>query len=225
MSGVAVIVPAAGSGTRFGGDLPKQFRELAGKPIVQHVIERFLLDDRVDHVIVAVAERLLAVVQRSSSERVHFVAGGASRLQSVTRALEAVPDGPEVIAVHDAVRPFFTTATFHALLAAAAQTGASFPGIPVTDTIHLVNENRIVSTPERHMLFAAQTPQCFRIQILRDVLARAAQDNDDATDEAGLAARYGFEVALVPGDAMNFKITRPEDLIVAERVFQRWSAE
>jgi 2-C-methyl-D-erythritol 4-phosphate cytidylyltransferase len=225
MSGVAVIIPAAGSGTRFGGDLPKQFLELAGKPIVQHVIERFLLDDRVDHVIVAVAEPLLAVVRRGSSERVHFVAGGASRLQSVTRGLEAVPDGFDVVAVHDSVRPFFTTTTLHALLDAAAQTGASFPGIPVTDTIHLVDDNRIVSTPERHMLFAAQTPQCFRVEILRDVLARAARANDDATDEAGLAAKYGYAVALVPGDAMNFKITRPEDLIVAERVFQRWSTE
>lgn len=225
MSGVAVIIPAAGSGTRFGGDLPKQFRELAGKPIVQHVIERFLLDDRVSHVVVAVAEQLLAVVQPGASERVHFVAGGASRLQSVTHGLAAVPDGPDIIAVHDAVRPFFAKATFHALLEAAQESGASFPGVPVTDTIHLVEQNVIVSTPHRHMLYAAQTPQCFRIEILRDVLARASRSNDDATDEAGLAAKYGYPVALVAGDPLNFKITRPEDLIVAERVFQRWSAE
>ncbi len=225
MSGAAVIIPAAGSGSRFGGDLPKQFRELGGKPIVQHVIERFLLDERVGKLIVAVAEPLLAVVRRGSSERVHFVAGGASRLQSVTRGLEAVPDGFDLVAVHDAVRPFFATATFHALLDAAAASGASFPGIPVTDTIHLVDDNRIVSTPERHMLFAAQTPQCFRTGILRDVLARAARDDDEATDEAGLAAKYGYPVTLVAGDPMNFKITGPEDLIVAERVFQRWSAE
>ena len=225
MNGVAVIIPAAGSGTRFGGELPKQFRELAGKPIVQHVIERFVLDERVGRVIVPVAEQLLAAVRESSSERVYFVAGGATRLQSVMRGVEAVPEGYDLIAVHDAVRPFFATATFHALLDAAAESDASFPGIPVTDTIHLVEDDRIVSTPQRHMLFAAQTPQCFRIDVLRDVLARASRNNDDATDEAGLAAKYGYAVALVPGDPLNFKITRPEDLIVAERVFERWSAE
>lgn len=225
MSGVAVIVPAAGSGTRFGGDLPKQFRELAGKPILQHVIERFVLDERVGRIVVPVAEQLLGVVRENSSERVVFVAGGATRLQSVTRGLEVVPAGFDLIAVHDAVRLFFATETFHALLDAAAEAGASFPGIPVTDTIHLVEGDRIVSTPERHMLFAAQTPQCFRLEVLRDVLARAARNNDDATDEAGLAAKYGYSVALVPGDPLNFKITRPEDLVVAERVFERWSAE
>ena len=132
----------------------------------------------------------------------------------------------EIVAVHDAVRPFFTNATFHALLDAAAASGASFPGLPVTDTIHIVDDDsRIVATPQRRMLFAAQTPQCFRTVILRDVLARAAQGGDDATDEAGLAAKYGYPVVLVAGDPTNFKITRPEDLIVAERMYQRWSAE
>lgn len=225
MNGVAVIIPAAGSGSRFGGELPKQFRELAGKPILQHVIERFVLDERVGLVIVPVAEQLLAAVRQGSSERVHFVSGGATRLQSVTRGVEAVPDEFDVIAVHDAVRPFFATSTFHALLDAAAESGASFPGLPVTDTIHIVDDNLIVSTPQRDTLFAAQTPQCFRIEVLRDVLEHAARNKDEATDEAGLAAKYGHAVALVPGDPLNFKITRPEDLIVAERVFERWSAE
>ena len=78
-----------------------------------------------------------------------------------------------------------------------------------------------MQTPERQLLFAAQTPQCFRTAVLRDVLTRAA--DDDATDEAGLAARFGYDVRLVPGDAMNFKITRPEDLAIAERMLEQWS--
>jgi 2-C-methyl-D-erythritol 4-phosphate cytidylyltransferase len=221
MTGAIVIVPAAGSGTRFGGDLPKQFRELGGKPIVQHVIERFLLDERVARVIVPVAEQLLAVVNRGSSERVEFVAGGATRQQSVRRGLDAVPDGYEIVAVHDAVRPFFAVETFHKLLDLAAESGAAFPGLPVIDTIHVVEGDRITATPDRRLLFAAQTPQCFRLEVLRDVLARAEGNQDDATDEAGLAAKYGHVVRLLAGDPMNFKITQPEDLIVAERVFER----
>jgi 2-C-methyl-D-erythritol 4-phosphate cytidylyltransferase len=215
---VAVIIPAAGSGSRFGGDIPKQFRLLGGKPILQRVVERFLAHERVGRIIVAVAEML--VDEAKQTERVRFVAGGATRQQSVSNALAAVTD-EDLVAVHDAVRPFFTYGTFGALLDAAAEHGAAFPGVPVTDTIHLVRDERIVETPERQVLFAAQTPQCFRTAVLRDVLARAA--GDDATDEAGLAARFGYDVQLVPGDAMNFKITRPEDLATAERMLEQWS--
>jgi 2-C-methyl-D-erythritol 4-phosphate cytidylyltransferase len=215
---VAVIIPAAGSGSRFGGDIPKQFRLLGGKPILQRVVERFLAHERVGRIIVAVAEML--VDEAKQTERVRFVAGGATRQQSVSNALQFVGD-EDLVAVHDAVRPFFGYGTFGALLDAAAAHGAAFPGVPVTDTIHLVQDERIVQTPERQLLFAAQTPQCFRTAILRDVLARAA--GDDATDEAGLAARLGYDVRLVPGDAMNFKITRPEDLAMAERMLEQGS--
>jgi len=212
---VAVIIPAAGSGSRFGGEIPKQFRLLGGKPILQLVVERFLAHERVSRIVVAVAEML--VDEAKQTDRVKFVAGGATRQQSVTNALASVGD-VELVAVHDAVRPFFTYGTFDALLAAAAEHGAAFPGVPVTDTIHLVRDDRIVQTPDRPALVAAQTPQCFRAAILRDVLTRAA--GDDATDEAGLAARFGHEVRVVPGDPTNFKITRPEDLAMAERMLE-----
>ncbi len=225
MSGAIVIVPAAGSGSRFGGETPKQFRELGGKPILQHVIERFILDERVARIIVPVAEPLLAAISRQSSERVQFVAGGATRQQSVRCGLDAIGEGFEIVVVHDAVRPFFVTATFHALLDAAAEVGAAFPGLPVTDTVHVVAYDRIASTPDRRQLFAAQTPQCFRIEVLRDVMAHAERNDDDATDEAGLAAKYGHAVRLVTGDPMNFKITRPEDLIVAEHLLERLGSQ
>jgi 2-C-methyl-D-erythritol 4-phosphate cytidylyltransferase len=214
---VAVIIPAAGSGSRFGGDIPKQFRMLGGKPILQRVVERFLVHERVGHIVVAVAEILLAEVKQT--DRVRFVAGGATRQQSVANALAAVGDDEELVAVHDAVRPFFAYETFDALLAAAAEHGAAFPGLPVTDTIHVVRDESVIQTPERQLLFAAQTPQCFRTTVLRDILARAA--GDDATDEAGLAARLGYAVRLVPGDAVNFKITRAEDLAMAERILEQ----
>jgi len=222
---VIVIIPAAGSGSRFGGNIPKQFQQLAGKPLIQHVIERFLLDANVSRVIVPVAEMLLGSVK--NSERVTFIAGGATRQQSVMRGVAAAGEGAELIAIHDAARPLFSTSTFHAVISAARDAGAALPVIPVTDTIHVMtNGATVAETLDRSMLGAAQTPQCFRPDILRDVLERAASDGvTAATDEAGLAARYGYLVKAVPGDPRNLKITLPEDLAIAESYLEQWSEE
>jgi len=217
-----VLIPAAGSGQRFGGEIPKQFRMLAGTPILLRVIERFFNDENVAQIVVAVAEPLLANVKQT--ERVKFVAGGVTRQESVTNAFAAADGEYDVVAVHDAVRPFFKLATFHGLLDAAREFGGSFPAAPVTDTIHIVREDILDSTPDRSTLVAAQTPQCFRPEILREVLARAHEDGLDGTDEAGLAAHYGFTVRAVPGDVSNFKITRAEDLAFAEAHFEELSA-
>lgn len=211
-----VVIPAAGSGTRFGGELPKQYLPLGGRTILDRTIDRFLDSDLVDEVIVAVSSDRL----QPDRERVRFVAGGATRQESVTNALAAT-GGFELVAVHDAVRPFFPIDALAALLDAARQHGASLPALPVTDTIHVTRDGAIASTPDRAQLVAAQTPQCFRVEILRDVLARAARNGDRGTDEAGLAARYGFAVQVLPGDPRNFKITRPEDLERAARMEER----
>lgn len=220
---VVVIVPAAGTGSRFGSGIPKQFQQLAGKPLVQHVIERFLLDENVLRVVVPVSELLLTSVK--NSERVTFVAGGETRQQSVIHAL-AEADEAELIAVHDAVRPLFSTLLFHSVIAAAREAGAALPVIPVTDTIHVMTEEATVAqTLDRTMLAAAQTPQCFRAEVLRDVLARAQEEGVTGTDEAGLAARFGYTVKAVPGDPRNLKITVPEDLAIAESYLQQWSKE
>jgi len=222
---VLVIIPAAGSGTRFGGDVPKQFQPLGGKPLVQRAVERFLFDAVVTRVIVPVMEKLVDAVKSSPGERVTFVAGGATRLQSVTRGLEASGGEFDLIAIHDAVRPFFSFDTFHATLDAAREHGAAFPGISLPDTVHEIANEAIAKTLDRSVLVAAQTPQCFRADVLREVLARAAREDADATDEAGLAAKYGHHVHLVRGDSMNFKITRPEDLVMAERIYAEWGGE
>ena len=219
---LVVIIPAAGTGSRFGGGLPKQFQTLAGKPMIQHVIERFLLDELVTRVVVPVAEVLLASVK--NSDRVTFVAGGETRQQSVIRGL-AETDEAELIAVHDAARPLFSHAIFHAVIAAARDVGAALPVIPVSDTIHLMNaDGTVAQTLDRTMLGAAQTPQCFHAEILREVLARAEREGVEGTDEAGLAAQFGYRVRGVPGDPRNLKITVPEDLAIAESYLQQWSS-
>ena len=222
---VLVIIPAGGAGSRFGAQIPKQFHLLAGKPILQHTIERFLGDEEVEKIIVPVVEAALPGVDRSPVARVQFVAGGKTRLQSVTRAFEAAKDDFDFVGIHDAVRPFFRHATFRAVLQAASESGAAFPALPVTDTIHVLENGMIRETLDRSTLAAAQTPQCFRADVLRDVLRRAAETGDDGTDEAGLAARYGYKVRAVPGDGMNMKITRPDDLALAEAHFNDWSVQ
>jgi len=220
---IVVIVPAAGAGSRFGSGIPKQFQQLAGKPLVQHVIERFLLDEHVSRVVVPVAEVLLASVK--NSERVSFVAGGATRQESVIRGL-AEADEAELIAVHDAARPLFSPAIFHAVIAAAREVGAALPVIPVNDTIHVMKDDATVAeTLDRAMLGAAQTPQCFRAEILRDVLERAQREGIHGTDEAGLAVRFGYTVKGIPGDPRNLKITVPEDLELAESYLRQWSEQ
>jgi 2-C-methyl-D-erythritol 4-phosphate cytidylyltransferase len=221
MRRLVVIVPAAGAGARFGGAIPKQFMTLGGKPIIQHVIERFLLDELVERVIVPVSQQLLASVK--NTERVAFIAGGETRQQSVIRGVEEAADA-DLIAIHDAVRPLFAIETLHAVAIAAAEIGAALPVVPVVDTIHVMNEDAtIASTLDRGQLGAAQTPQCFRAALLREILERAEREGVTGTDEAGLAARFGHMVKAVPGDPRNLKITLPEDLAVAESYLEQWS--
>jgi 2-C-methyl-D-erythritol 4-phosphate cytidylyltransferase len=211
---ILVIIPAAGSGTRIGGDVPKQFRKVGDRTILQYVIDRFLATDDVARVVVPVSSDWLPRMQQElSGDRLQVVAGGETRQESVWRGLLAV-EGSEfdVVAVHDAVRPFFSIDAFHAAVEAAHREGAALLAIPVTDTIHGVHDGTIAATLDRRDLVAAQTPQCFRPQLLREVLERAAAEGIEGTDEAGLAARFGFTVRVVPGDPGNFKITRPEDL-------------
>lgn len=218
---ILVIIPAAGSGTRLGGDVPKQYRTFGGRTILQRVIDRFLADAEVTLIVVPVSDDWLGRMQQElSGDRVEVVAGGETRQESVRRGLLAA-EGSEfdVVAVHDAVRPFFTVESFRAAVDAARYDGAALPAIPVTDTIHGVHDGTIAATLDRRDLVAAQTPQCFRPQLLREVLARAATEGVEGTDEAGLAARYGFTVRVVPGDPGNFKITRPEDLELAKARF------
>lgn len=212
---ISVIVPAAGTGSRFGGGLPKQFQPLLGKPILQHVVERFLLDDNVSRVVVPVAEILLASIRQSAEDRIKFVAGGETRQESVIRGLAEIDDA-DVIAIHDAARPLFSIELFHRVIAAAAEYGAALPAVPLSDTVHVIEDEFVSLTLDRSSLGAAQTPQAFRAEVLREILEKAQQDGITGTDEAGLAVRYGYRVRAVAGESMNFKITHPLDLVIAE---------
>ena len=221
---VAIIV-AAGHGTRAaaGGDVTtrKQYRELAGVPVLVHTLRRFDEAAGIDQTVAVVPESeidntLALAREHGIGKLARAVAGGASRTESVWRGLQAVDPSAEVVAVHDGVRPFVAAAEIDATVRAAASTGAAVLVTPVTDTVKGVEGGRITGTFPRERLWRALTPQCFRQELLRRAYAEAVSAGLEATDDSALVERLGVAVLAVEGDPRNIKLTRPEDFALAE---------
>ncbi|HKX26455.1 MAG TPA: 2-C-methyl-D-erythritol 4-phosphate cytidylyltransferase [Blastocatellia bacterium] len=226
------IIPAAGSGTRFGKPTPKQFVEIAGAPIIVHTLRKFAACREIDLTIVALRQsefesfgQMLSAYGLGREQELRLVEGGAERSESVLKALEAAAAWqPELVAVHDAVRPLVTPEQISAVLARARETGAAILALPATDTIKEAEQGIIRQTLDRRRIYLAQTPQAFRYELLR----RANQEARAAglppallTDDSLLVERLGEPVAIVEGTRDNVKITTPEDLALAERILER----
>ena len=238
---VAVILPAAGLGTRMGknsaektGTSRKQFMLLDGSPILIHTVRKFAASDRVSEIVVAVrAEDLEWVGEMLAQEFpgrnaraavVRVVEGGNSRQESVENALATVGPGIDLVAVHDAVRPFIDLETIHKVLDEAAETGAAIVGVPAVDTVKQVSRGtghvRIRATLPREKLVMAQTPQVFRYDLLARAFRLAREDGFIGTDESSLVERLDVEVNVVPGSDRNIKITKPGDMDLAHLFLQ-----
>jgi 2-C-methyl-D-erythritol 4-phosphate cytidylyltransferase/2-C-methyl-D-erythritol 2,4-cyclodiphosphate synthase len=221
---VTAIIAAGGRGTRFGGVQPKQLSLLGGRPILQHSVQAFLDSAAISDVIVALPAELAAdppAYLRSVGKPLQVVAGGARRQDSVSRAFERVSAHTEIVVIHDAARPLVTDAVIRRTIDAADAGGAAIAALRARDTVKRAGVDGIITaTLPREEIFLAQTPQAFRVTVLRDALAFA----DDATDEAALAERAGHHVRVVDGDARNLKVTTPEDLAIAERLLTGASA-
>jgi 2-C-methyl-D-erythritol 4-phosphate cytidylyltransferase len=227
---VFAILPAAGLGTRMAGPQPKQFLTLDGVPILIHSLRAFASVKRVTAIYVAVRQSEMERVQAQIAEyateygfgeRVRVVLGGDHRQQSVSNALDALSAGPEdVVLVHDAVRPLIDAATIDRTIDAVIAHGAAIVGLPAVDTIKQVERTAhgalITSTIPREFVVLAQTPQGFRYGLLQKAFAEAQADGFVGTDEASVVERAGQPVAVVPGSAINLKITQPGDLALAE---------
>jgi 2-C-methyl-D-erythritol 4-phosphate cytidylyltransferase/2-C-methyl-D-erythritol 2,4-cyclodiphosphate synthase len=201
------LIVAAGSGTRAGGALPKQYAVVAGKPLVAHAYAAFAAHPAVDEVVVVIAPGAEALALAALGA-VRTVVGGATRRESVARGLAAVT-GASVL-VHDAARPFVPAAVIDRVLAALDGAEAAMPVLAVADT--LVRDGAVVP---RDGLARVQTPQGFRVAALRAAHA-GWPAGDEATDDAQMVRRLGGSVALVQGDAMLDKVTHPEDFAAAE---------
>lgn len=216
MPSIAVVVPAGGVGSRLGRRTPKQFLDLGGAPILARTLAHFRRHPDVRAIVVAAPVEHLArtrrLVARPGRPPVQVLAGGATRQESVWRALQAAPCDVQVLLVHDAVRPFIDRPLIDAVVAAAARHGAAICALPIAETVKRVREGVVETTLERAGLWAVQTPQAFRSAVLREAHDQARRDGIVATDDAMLVERLGHPVRVVPGLAGNVKITTPEDL-------------
>jgi len=204
-----VILVAAGEGRRFGR--PKAVVELDGRTLLEQAASVF--DDFADRVV---------VLRREDAEDAPLsgwrgVPGGRRRRDSVAAGLAALGPGTDVVLVHDAARPLVSRDLVERVLAGARTAAAVVPVIPLTDTVKRVDGERVLGTPDRDSLVAVQTPQAFKVDVLRRALA--ATDRD-ATDEAALVEALGETVRTVPGDPRNLKITTPLDLEIARAVLR-----
>ncbi len=218
------IIAAAGAGTRMASDRPKQFLQLAGRPVIFHTLKVFEECDSIDEVIVvlpaAESAGFLSLAGKYSVRKLaRVVPGGATRADSVKRGLMAIRSATaEIVAVHDGVRPFVTVDEINNTVAAAKADGAAILVAPVTDTIKEVSGASVLRTLDRGVLRRALTPQCFRYELLREAYEHADVNDPSLTDESALVEQLGRPVSIVEGSARNIKITTAEDLIIAEAI-------
>jgi 2-C-methyl-D-erythritol 4-phosphate cytidylyltransferase len=221
----AVIVPAAGSSTRFGGN--KLIEPLAGKPLILHTLRAFTRRDDVTHIVVPTSNfaDLSAALQASSPSilvdpRLNFCPGGACRAESVRRGLDELPASVEWVAIHDAARPLVSQDLIDSVVSAAAERNAAVvPALPMTLTVKRATgplPARVERTESRDRLWTMQTPQVICAADLRDAYARCPLPLDQITDDVQLLELIGGEVWLVPGEERNLKVTTPHDLRAAE---------
>lgn len=222
---VAALVLAAGRGERLGASVPKAFLPLAGRPLVVRAIEALAARPEVERIVpvlpAADLARFAALGLAGDGRLAAPVAGGAERQDSMRAGLAALPDGIEIVAVHDAARPLVRPEDVGRVIAAAARTGAALLAVPVRDTLKRARAGRVTETLARADCWAAQTPQAFRVALLREALAKAEAQGFVGTDDAQLVERLGAPVEIVEGDPGNLKITWPEDVALAEALWSR----
>ena len=214
MPSAVVIIPAAGQGRRMGGETPKQYLPLAGRPLLWRTLASLVTSPLVQGIVLVIRpedEDLATRVAADFSKVRGLVPGGGARRDSVRAGLEATTESDGLILVHDAVRPFVSAALIERVIAAAAVSGAAIPALPVRETIKVVAEGRVVETPPRAGLWAAQTPQGFKRSLLLEAFSQS-ESGAPATDEAMLVEQLGHPVQVVEGEPGNLKITTPEDL-------------
>ena len=225
---VTVILPAAGLGTRMGRSAPekagtsrKQFMLLEGSPILMHTIRKFVSSPWVREIVVALrAEDIGWFGDLLKSERlasfVRLVEGGDSRQQSVDNALSTLSPETELVAVHDAVRPFIELDLLDRVFTEAEQSGAAIVGIVPVDTVKQVQRNKVRATIPREKLILTQTPQVFRYELVRKAFEKAREDGFTGTDESSLVERLEqVEISVVAGSDRNIKITKQSDMELA----------
>lgn len=217
------LIPAAGMGRRMGTSINKQYLLLDGKPILAHTLELFQQADFVDEIVIVVPAEEIEYCRKNVVEKYgitkvrKILAGGAERQISVLKGLRGLDcQDDDVVLIHDGVRPFVTLPTVQRSVDMALEHDGALVAVPVKDTVKIVKDAFVTSTPARKSLWLAQTPQSFRYKIIRAAHELAEAEGFTGTDDASLLERIGKKVHIVIGDYRNIKITTPEDLILAQ---------
>ncbi len=220
---IAALIVAAGQGVRMGSTVRKQYLTMAGRPILAHTLKAFDTCVLVDHIIVAVPREQMDYCRREVLASLPLrcapllVAGGSRRQDSVSNALDAITEQEGIVLIHDGVRPLVTGALIEACIDGARRWDACIPVVPVTDTLKQINACGVIEgTVPRDALCMAQTPQAFRLPLIRHAHRLARRHGWKATDDASLVEQMGVAVRSIPGSPTNIKITTPLDLQRAE---------
>jgi 2-C-methyl-D-erythritol 4-phosphate cytidylyltransferase len=219
---VGAIIVGAGEGKRMSGRGRKQFVKIGGRPIFAYTVEIFENSPAVDHIVLVVPRDSVTfareeIVEACGFKKVHDVVyGGETRQQSVHNGLKALKDKTKWVLIHDAVRPLVTEVLIQRVLDAASKGAAAITGVPARDTVKQVESGLIVGTLDRRLLWLAQTPQCFRYDLIMGAHKRAVEEHFETTDDASLLEKYGTKVSVAVGSYSNLKITSPEDIPIFE---------
>ncbi len=224
------VITAGGAGLRMGSGKPKQFLDIAGKPVLERTLDVFCPLAFLSQIIVvapgAHLEEAASMCERVSRRHglrfpIRVVAGGVERQDSVYNGLVSLPASCKWVLVHDGVRPFASPGLIEAVWRASRETGASIAALPVMETVKIVNEGKVIGTYPRDQVWLAQTPQAFYKNLLLDAFRKARESGWVGTDEASLLERIAGVVTVVPGEKNNVKVTTPEDMQWAEWFLSR----
>ena len=220
---VSAIIPAAGQGTRMQAKVAKQYLLLNRKPVLDHTLRTFASCELIDSIILVVpasdVEGMRSQYLQAGGKVDQVIAGGEKRQDSVNNGFNALATDTEIVLVHDGVRPFVSSEIIANAIATAAKQGAVITAIPVSDTLKKVDsEHQVTRTVDREGLWRVQTPQAFQYNLLKRAFAKAYENSFYGTDEASLVEHMGGIVSVIPGSELNIKITRPEDLILAQGI-------
>ncbi|HEU5140347.1 MAG TPA: 2-C-methyl-D-erythritol 4-phosphate cytidylyltransferase [Bacillales bacterium] len=221
----SVVIPAAGEGKRMNAGKNKLWLELDGKPLIVHTLSVFQNDPACEAIIVAVnpaeKQEMAALFARFSlSKAQQLVPGGAERQDSVYKGLKTC--GSEgIVLIHDGARPFVTVELIQRLIARAKECGAAIPGVPVKDTIKKAADGMVIETLKRSSLWVVQTPQAFRLSLVKEAHEKAEKAGTTGTDDASLVEKLGQPVSMVESDYDNIKITTPDDLVTARAILAK----
>ncbi len=222
-----IVLAAAGQGKRMGVGMNKQFIPLNNKPILMHTLEKFYSKSWIDEIVIVAhpdeMEQMKQMIQAlNMKRRIEIVPGGNERQESIYNGLSYIHS--EFIMVHDGARPFIDSTMLDRLYESLQHLDAVVVGVPVKDTIKVIdNMNQIRHTPDRKSLWAVQTPQAFRLSVLKEAYQKAKENNFFGTDDASLVERLGIHVTIIEGSYRNIKITTPDDLILAQAIIDHWS--